>query len=183
MDEQTYTSIQVNIVGHDTNSNLIMLQLPSGSLIPATVMKSNFTKHLVPLFKNPPVQTAVAIIPETQAIIQEEVKQVQGAKEEKPDDLWWDVEAMFQEMRWHAKSNERSIVLDERSVVPYRLAFKCTKTDKSWSVDIKYLYEHCDKLFTNPDPVAQAKGFQLRKCVATIEGRQRLVESLNNAIK
>jgi hypothetical protein len=187
MDEQTYTSIQVSIVGHDTNSNLIMLQLPSGSLIPATVMKANFAKYLTPLFKNPPTQTIPTTVisdqGEAQTLLQAGIQLVKEDKEEKPDDLWWDIDAMFQEIRWHAKANERKIVLDERSVVPYRLAFKCIKTDKTWSVDIKYLYEYCDKLFTSPDKNLQSKGFQLRKCVSTVEGRQRLVESLNNAIK
>jgi phage pi2 protein 07 len=181
------SEITVDVIGHDAATYTIVLQLPGGAIIPATITKSNFNKHMVPLFNNPPEKRpkpAYQVNIEAAQAKQAKIA-IQEAKEEKPelDDICWDINDMFQEMRWHAKNNKRAIVLEERNVKPVRLAFRCKETNKSWSVDMKYLYEFLDKLFNSSNPEESARGFQLRKCVSTVEGKNRLVESINNAIQ
>ena len=185
MEEQSLgaVDITVDVIGHDVASYMLILKLPTGAIIPATVSRANFNKHIVPLFENPPekvVRHERQVHPAAQAAIQEAV---QEAKEEVEDDSWWDIDQMFQEIRWHAKDNGRSVVVEDRNVQPPRLAFRCTSTDKTWSVDMKYMYEFIDRLSASPKPEAQSRGFQLRKCVSTGEGKKRLAESLNNAIQ
>jgi hypothetical protein len=190
MDNQTLglPEITVDVIGHDAASFTIILQLPGGTIIPATITKANFNKHMLPLFENPPEKRPK---PAYQKEIEKfQAKQqiqtaIQEARDDKSeaDDLWWDVNEMFQEIRWHAKNNKRAIVLEQRDILPQRVAFRCKDTDKSWSVDLKYLYGFLDKLSNSSNAEESARGFQLRKCVSTIEGRERLVESLNNAIQ
>jgi hypothetical protein len=184
-EEQEPLNIAVNIVGHDVATNTIILQLPSGTIVPATVARAYFNRSIIPLLKDAPKQ-ATQSTPEAKAEIKaviQEATQIAKEVQAEADDMWWDVDGMFQEIRWHAKKNGRSIVLDERDIQPPRIAFKCKTTNKSWSIDVKCLNEYCDKLFNSPDPASQSKGFQLRKCIGTHEGKERLVESLNNAIK
>lgn len=182
-------NITVDVIGHDTASNTIVLQLPSGAIVPAIVARGNFSKHIIPLLENPPKKVfraqPIEVLPQEQPeTTVQEVKSVAEPEEKiEMDDIWWDVDGMFQEIRWHAKKNGRSIVLDERHIQPPRIAFKCLTTDKSWSLDLKCLNDYCDKLFNSQDTASQSKGFQLRKCISTHEGKERLVESLNNAIK
>jgi hypothetical protein len=185
MKDQQSGNIMLELVGHDVASHTIILQLPSGTIVPATVAKANFNKHILSLIVNPPVNVKEDTLERVQQneIIQKAIQETVKEVKEEMDDIWWDADGMFQEMRWHAKKNGRAIVLDERITQPPRLAFKCTNTNTSWSLDIKYLNEHCDRLFNSTDPAQQSKGFQLRKCISTHEGKQRLVDSINNAIK
>jgi hypothetical protein len=154
------SEITVDVIGHDTGTFTIVLQLPSGAIIPATISKANFNKHMVPLFNNPPEKRPKpAYQQEMEALA---AKQTENAIEEAKsikfdqDDIWWDINEMFQDIRWHAKNNKRAIVLENRDIKPPRLAFRCQETNKSWSVDLRYLYDFCDKLFNSDKPEESA---------------------------
>jgi hypothetical protein len=177
------TDITVDVIGHDAATFMVILKLPTGAIIPATISRANFNKHLIPMFANPPPKInkpTPVIEPETQVAVQSALEE---AEEEKPDDIWWDPDAMFQDIRWHAKNNSRAVTLDERDVKPQRLAFKCDVGEKSWSVDMTYLYGFLDRLSNSDKTEDQTRAFQLRKCISTNEGKQRLVDALNNAIQ
>lgn len=183
MENFSSADITLDVIGHDVNAYMIILKLPSGAIVPATIARANFNKHMIPLFANPPEKIVKEPVQQKQEVLETIQTALQDNKEEKADDLWWDMDAMFQEIRWHAKNNSRSVVLDNRNVQPPRLAFRCDITDTSWSMNIDYMYDILNRLSLSQNKEEQARAFQIRKCLGTSDGKKRLVDSLNSAIQ
>src|ERR1700676_3139759 len=51
------------------------------------------------------------------------------------DDNYDDVWTMFDDIQEHAKNNGRAVINEDRPA-ELRLAWRCTKTDKTWSIKI-----------------------------------------------
>jgi len=175
-------NIGIDIVGYDTEQSVLVLQLPSGVLIRAVVSKPDFRVHIKPLIENPPppkqLQVASSIKEQQPVIDAPKPEQKQDQVSQVSDDLWFDPMSMFIDIKAYAKYNDRSIIPDERPGTN-RMAWKCKNTGKSWSVSLPILLETLNKLAASPDPTDQSKAFHIRKCISTIEGRQRLCDSFN----
>ncbi len=173
-------NISISIVGHNKEGNAVVLQLPNGVIVNAVISKTLFAKYIQPLIENPPIPET--ILPKEPKIEAKEPVQVKEVKEPVPtkiEDLWYDPIGMFDDIRYYAATNGRAIVPDERPGTN-RIAWKCKNTEKSWSVELSCLKEALDGLDGSSDPKNQSLAMNVRKCIATIEGRQRLCASFNS---
>lgn len=87
------------------------------------------------------------------------------------DDNWDNVWEMMDDIKEHAKNNGRSVIEEDR---PHelRLAWRCTNTNKTWSIRI-----------TNFRKTANDRngGLELLdRCLQTQEGKDNLTKSLNS---
>jgi hypothetical protein len=170
-------NIAVSIIGHNTEGKAVVLQLPNGVLVNAVVSKTLFEKHIKPLIENPPKQDATPP-PAEKPVAKEPVKVEAKTEPEKMEDLWYDPMMMFDDIRGHARGSGCAIVPDERPGTG-RLAWRCKNTGKTWSVELSCIKEALDNLAASSKPSDQSMAINLRKCVYTIEGRERLCASFN----
>lgn len=175
--------IKVSIIGHNTEEHAIVIQLPTGVIVNAVVSKTNFANHMQPLIENPPPPPP-AFVPRNETKSDDNHIPIQPKQEEqsllpqKVEDLWYDPMAMFDDIKFHAWTNGRAIIPDERPNTN-RLAWKCQNTGKTWSVEISCIKETLDALAVSPNPQDQSKSLNIRKCIWTIEGRERLCAFFN----
>jgi hypothetical protein len=90
------------------------------------------------------------------------------------DDSWDNVWDMFEDIREHAKNNERCIVNEDKPM-QLRLGWRCTKTNKTWSIRISDF-----KKTAEASGVNKAKGEILLQCLRTQDGKKALTDSLNS---
>lgn len=88
------------------------------------------------------------------------------------DDNWDDLWNMFEDIREHAKNNGRTVVGEDR---PHqlRLAWRCTNTNKTWSIRIANFKKSLNN--TTPD-----KKEMVSRATQTQEGRLNLTAALNS---
>jgi hypothetical protein len=175
--------IDVSIIGYNTEANSAIFRLPAGTLVHGKFSKTVFEKQIMPLIKNPPPKQV------RQAPVQSFTIVDPNEQIEKPkvlDDLWWDVEAMFHYIREHATQERCHILCDDRpstlNVMAWKCAGECKGERVSWSVGINIFKQHLDKMANSSDETLKSQAFNLRKCIISSDGRQRLCDSFNKGI-
>lgn len=88
------------------------------------------------------------------------------------DDNWDDVWEMFEDIREHAKNNGRTVVEEDRPT-QLRLAWRCTNTNKTWSIRISNVKKSLEN--STPD-----KKDIMSRAIQTQEGKINLTASLNS---
>jgi hypothetical protein len=93
-------------------------------------------------------------------------------KDDAVDDNWDDLFAMFDDIREHAKNNDRAVIEEDR---PHqlRLAWRCTNTNKTWSIRIT----NVKKSLGNSEP---SRKELVGRAIMTQDGKIALTASLNS---
>jgi hypothetical protein len=88
------------------------------------------------------------------------------------DDNWDDLFAMFDDIREHSKNNGR-VVIEEDRPHQLRLAWRCTNTNKTWSIRIA----NVKKSLNESDP---SRKELMGRAIMTQDGKIALTASLNS---
>lgn len=95
------------------------------------------------------------------------------------DDNWDNVWDMFEDIREHAKNNGRAVIEEDRPI-QLRLAWRCTNTNKTWSIRITDFKKSIDDIQKTDASASTNRGDLLRKAIMTQSGKENLTRVLNS---
>jgi len=99
------------------------------------------------------------------------------------DDNWDDFGEMMIDMKNHAQNNGRAIIEEDRPV-QLRIAYRCTNTNKTWSIKINKLRDYTEKLKATGEQLdsGKNKGDVISLAMSSQEGKQKLLEMINETL-
>lgn len=110
-------------------------------------------------------------------ITDEEAMEIVRNASEPAADNWDNIVLMIEDIREYAKNNGRRIVNEDRPL-EFRVAFRCAKTGKTWSVLMENINTSLQPADTD-DQAAQTKKELIKACLPSQGGRLSLLHFLN----
>lgn len=124
------------------------------------------------------IKEVIKSVDQNAEITNEEAVDIINAAEKPADDNWDNIMEMIDDIREHAKQNNRRIISEDRPL-SFRIGFRCIKTGKTWSVLMSNIYNSL-KLNDADDVMTKSRKELIFNCLPSKNGRMILMSFLNN---